>query len=87
MKRIIKAPNLPTKTMKCSYCGCEFTYTKADVLSHDNVLCPCCHNFIKVEGTMRINQKEHLVDNILMSILGIAVFIALLLCLSLLLNQ
>lgn len=43
MKRIIKAPNLPTKTKKCPHCGCEFTYTEADVRNMNALWCPYCH--------------------------------------------
>lgn len=29
--KIIKQGNLPTATMKCSLCGCEFVYDKRDL--------------------------------------------------------
>lgn len=80
MKKIIKTPNLPTKTMRCPHCGCEFTYTKADVDTYGEFLCPCCKNLIKAKG---IIGQDQLFWIIFESLLGIIVFITLVYVLSL----
>lgn len=80
MKRIIKTPNLPTKTMKCPHCGCEFTYTKADVNTYGEFVCPYCYNLIKAKGIIGQDELFYIIG---MSIMGIAIFITLLYVLSL----
>lgn len=79
MKRIIKTPNLPIKTMKCPHCGCEFTYTKADVDTYGEFSCPHCYNLIKAKGIIGQAELFYIIG---MSIMGIAIFITLLYFLS-----